>query len=74
MLYFFIKVLIALVRKDESVFSDPTYNVSVLFGKRDEVSSLNHLASNYDMTMHRLLTVPNFVTAATPTSLRTSTY
>ncbi|BAF26443.2 Os10g0395500 [Oryza sativa Japonica Group] len=23
-------------RKDESVFSDPTYNVSVLFGKRDE--------------------------------------
>ncbi|XP_025814578.1 proteasome assembly chaperone 3-like isoform X2 [Panicum hallii] len=22
--------------KDESVFSDPTYNVSVLFGKRDE--------------------------------------
>uniref|UniRef100_M8CGL3 Uncharacterized protein n=1 Tax=Aegilops tauschii TaxID=37682 RepID=M8CGL3_AEGTA len=23
-------------KKDESVFSDPTYNVSVLFGKRDE--------------------------------------
>ncbi|KAG8088404.1 hypothetical protein GUJ93_ZPchr0010g8089 [Zizania palustris] len=23
-------------RKDESVFSDPTYNVSVLFGKRNE--------------------------------------
>uniref|UniRef100_A0A0E0BA37 Uncharacterized protein n=2 Tax=Oryza TaxID=4527 RepID=A0A0E0BA37_9ORYZ len=25
-------------RKDESVFSDPTYNVSVLFGKRDEAT------------------------------------
>jgi len=23
-------------KKDESVFSDPTYNVTVLFGKRDE--------------------------------------
>nr|XP_034601558.1 uncharacterized protein LOC117862148 isoform X1 [Setaria viridis]XP_034601559.1 uncharacterized protein LOC117862148 isoform X1 [Setaria viridis] len=23
-------------KKDESVFSDPTYNVNVLFGKRDE--------------------------------------
>jgi proteasome assembly chaperone 3 len=28
-------------KKDESVFSDPTYNVAVLFGKRDEVSSLD---------------------------------
>ncbi|ONM06475.1 hypothetical protein ZEAMMB73_Zm00001d032970 [Zea mays] len=35
-LYFFIKSLTPLDRKDESVFSDPTYNVSVLFGKRNE--------------------------------------
>jgi len=33
---FFFKALIPLDRKDESVFSDPTYSVSVLFGKRDE--------------------------------------
>uniref|UniRef100_A0A0E0C1G4 Uncharacterized protein n=1 Tax=Oryza meridionalis TaxID=40149 RepID=A0A0E0C1G4_9ORYZ len=31
---------ILVARKDESVFSDPTYNVSVLFGKRDEVSKV----------------------------------
>jgi hypothetical protein len=39
-----ISILIPFNRKDESVFSDPTYNVSVLFGKRDEVSSLTDQA------------------------------
>eukprot|EP00267_Zea_mays_P049676 XP_020402380.1 proteasome assembly chaperone 3 isoform X2 [Zea mays] len=33
---FFLGKFVLLSMKDESVFSDPTYNVSVLFGKRNE--------------------------------------
>nr|TKW10365.1 hypothetical protein SEVIR_6G159500v2 [Setaria viridis] len=50
-------------KKDGSVFSDPTYNVNVLFGKRDEVRSLDHQPSKYHLNMHGLTTVQNFVTA-----------
>ncbi|TVU31046.1 hypothetical protein EJB05_22711, partial [Eragrostis curvula] len=52
-------------KKDESVFSDPTYNVSVLFGKRDEplllacarqliehISCYRKLHTIYDKRLH----------------------
>jgi hypothetical protein len=71
-----ISILIPFNRKDESVFSDPTYNVSVLFGKRDEVSSLTDQAYGFNvyLNMHTLTTLWNIVIAATPASLCTSTY
>ncbi|AQK46238.1 hypothetical protein ZEAMMB73_Zm00001d026319 [Zea mays] len=34
-------------KKDESVFSDPTYNVSVLFGKRDEWQWLSPVIGDF---------------------------